>query len=96
MNRYTPIVNHQIILTTLSSLGITGIPLRWFESNFNGRSFKVAWRGEVSAEHQLVTGVPQGSVRGSLLFSTYTTSLGPIIQAHGFSWLPGAVTSRRG
>ncbi len=31
------------------------------------------------------TGVPQGSVLGHL-FSTYTTSLDPIIQAHGFSY----------
>ncbi len=31
------------------------------------------------------SGVPQGSVLG-LLFSTYTTSLDPIIQAHGFSY----------
>ncbi len=79
-------VNHPILLTTLSSLGITGIPLRWFESYLNGRSFKVAWGGEVSTEHQLVTGVPKGLVLGPLLFSTYTTSLGPIIQAHGFSY----------
>ncbi len=77
---------HQILLTTFSSLGITGIPLHWFESYLNGRSFNVAWGGKVSAEHQLVTGVPQGSVLGPLLFSTYTTSLGPIIQAHGFSY----------
>ncbi len=79
-------VNHQILLSTLSSLGITGIPLSWFESYLTGRSFRVAWGGEVSKAHQLVTGVPQGLVLGPLLFSTYTTSLGPIIQAHGFSY----------
>ncbi len=78
--------NHQILQTTLSLLGITGIPLRWFESCLNGRYFKVAWGGEISTEHQLVTGVPQGSVLGPLIFSTYTTSLGPIIQGHCFSY----------
>ncbi len=79
-------VNHQILLSTLSSLDITGIPLRWFKSYLTGRYFRVAWGGEVSKAHQLVTGVPQGSVLGPLLFSTYTTSLAPIIQAHGFSY----------
>ncbi len=69
-------VNHQILLSTLSSLGITGIPLRWFESYLTGRSFKVAWGGAVSTEHQLVTGVPQGSVLGPLLFYTNTTFTG--------------------
>ncbi len=79
-------VNHQILLSTLSSLDITGILLCFFESYLTGQSFRVAWGGEVSKAHQLVTGVPQGSVLGPLLFSTYTTSPGPIIQAHGFSY----------
>ncbi len=74
-------VNHQIILST-----ITGSALHWFESYLTGRSFRVSWGGEVSKEHQLVTGVPQGSVLGPLLFTIYTASLGPIIQAHGFSY----------
>ncbi len=58
---------------------ITGIPLCWFESFLTGSSFKVAWGGKVSKAHQLVTGVPQGSVLGPLLFSTHSTLLGPII-----------------
>ncbi len=79
-------VNHQILLTTLSSLGIIGIPLRWFESYLNGMSFKVTWGGEESTEHQLVTGVSQGDVLRPLLLFTYKTSLGLIIQTHGFSY----------
>jgi len=65
-------VNHQILLSTLSSLGITGTSLHWFESQVE--------------PHQLTTGVPQGSVLRPLLFSIYSPSLGPIIQTHGFSY----------
>ncbi len=79
-------VNNQILLSTLSSLDITGIPHCWFESYLTGQSFRVAWGGEVSKAHQLVTGVLQGSVLGPLLFYIYTASLAKIIQAHGFSY----------
>ncbi len=68
-------VNHQILLSTLSSLDITGIPLHWFESYLTGRSFKVAWGGEVSKAHQLVSGVSQGSVHGPPLHQKLPTEL---------------------
>ncbi len=66
-------VNHQILLSTLSSLGITGIPLRWFESYLTGRSFRVAWGGEVSKAHQTGHWGSSGIGSWTLLFSTYTT-----------------------
>ncbi|KAI7811638.1 reverse transcriptase [Triplophysa rosa] len=79
-------VNHQILLSTLSKLGISGTALNWFDSYLTGRSFTVSWRGETSRSHPLTTGVPQGSVLAPLLFSLYTTSLGPIIKARWYSY----------
>ncbi len=64
-------VNHQILLSTLLRKGISGIALRWFESYLSDRSFKVSWRGEVSKSQHLATGVPQGSVLGPFIFSTW-------------------------
>uniref|UniRef100_A0A8C2HQP3 Reverse transcriptase domain-containing protein n=1 Tax=Cyprinus carpio TaxID=7962 RepID=A0A8C2HQP3_CYPCA len=68
-------VNHQILLSTLLTKGISGTALQWFEFHLSDRSFKVSWRGEVSKSHHLTTVVPQGSVLGPLL-----------IQKHGFSY----------
>lgn len=65
-------VNYQILPPTYSDLGIKGKVLWWLQFNFTGRSFRVSWRGEVSESNQLITGVPQGSVLGPLLFFIYT------------------------
>ncbi len=60
-------VNHQILLST-----ITRSELHWFESYLTGRSFRVAWGGEVSKEHQLATGFPLGSVLHHIHYITGT------------------------
>ncbi len=77
-------VNHQILLSTLRKMGISGSALLWFESYLSDRSFRVFWRGDVQKSQLLATGVPQGSVLGPLLFSIHMSSLGLVIQKHGF------------
>ncbi len=79
-------VNHQILLSALRKMGISGTALLWFESYLSDRSFRVSWRGEVSKSQLLATGVTQGSVLGPLLFSIYMSSLGSVIQKHSFSY----------
>ncbi len=79
-------VNHQILLSALRKMGISGTVLLWFESYLSDRSFRVSWRGEVSKSQLLATGVTQGSVLGPLLFSIYMSSLGSVIQKHSFSY----------
>ncbi|XP_053487540.1 uncharacterized protein LOC128611781 isoform X1 [Ictalurus furcatus] len=77
-------VNHQILLSTLSSLGITRTALRWVESPCSVRSFKVLWRGGISETQQLTTGVPQGK---TALFYVYYIS-------HGFSYYCYAIDTQ--
>ncbi len=77
-------VNHQILMSILRKMGISGTALLWFESYLSDRSFRVSWRGEVSKSQLLATGVPQGSVLGPLLFSIYMSSLGSVIQSMAF------------
>ncbi|KAJ8335100.1 hypothetical protein SKAU_G00407390 [Synaphobranchus kaupii] len=79
-------VNHKLLIPTLTEIGISGTALSWFVSYLTDRSYQVSWKGSVSAPHPLSTGVPQGSVLGPLLFSIYTKSLGSVIKSHGFSY----------
>ena len=79
-------LNHSILLSSLAATGICGTALDWIKSYLSGRSSLVTWAGDVSTPLPLVTGVPQGSVLGPLLFSMYTRSLGPVISVHGMSY----------
>ena len=79
-------VNHQILLSSMSELGVAGSALAWLASYLDNRSYQVSWRGTLSEPQPLRTGVPQGSVLGPLLFSLYTKSLGNTIRSHGFSY----------
>ncbi len=38
-------VNHQILMSILRKMGVSGTALLWFESYLSDRSFRVSWRG---------------------------------------------------
>ena len=82
-------VNHQILISSLQDLGVSGSALSLLSSYLNVRTYQVTWRGSVSEPCPL-TGVPHGSVLGPPLSSLYTNSLGSVIQPHGFSYQSNA------
>ena len=62
--------NHQILLSKLNRMGLSGTELRWFENYLTNRQQYVFVNGSSSSCLTTEIGVPQGSILGPLLFSS--------------------------
>jgi hypothetical protein len=67
------------LLRKLSYLGIRGHLLRWIDSFLSDRTFRVRIGGALSRSVDVLSGVPQGSVLGPLLFIAYTADIKDIL-----------------
>jgi hypothetical protein len=77
-------VCHEILLDRLEKmLGISGIILEWISSYLSGRSQTVSIAGHQSPSSPLTVGVPQGSVLGPLLFTSYIAPVSKLVSSFG-------------
>ena len=65
------VVCHDILIEKLACLGIQGNLLQWISSFLLGRQMRVSVKGSLSHPRKVMSGVPQGSVLGPLLFLVY-------------------------
>ena len=61
--------------------GIRGVALKWMESYLNERMQYVSYNEVCSSSSMVLTGVPQGSVLGPLLYLIYVNDLANISQS---------------
>jgi hypothetical protein len=80
-------IDHQILLARLSStFGVTGSAHNLLVSYLSSRAQFVSINSTSTAPSPMLTGVPQGSVLGPLLFCLYTTPLSYIISSTPVSY----------
>jgi hypothetical protein len=68
-------ISHKKLLYKLERYGLCGRLLRWINAFLTGRTQYVAYDGCLSRSSPVISGVPQGTVLGPLLFTVFVNDL---------------------
>ena len=69
-------INHTILLHKLKKLGISGQIGKWIGQFLLNRTQRVSLNGHLSSPSEVISGVPQGTILGPVLFLVYIADIG--------------------